>query len=206
MGNRQIPDAGHVARAPAQAPPEGAAGAFLLRQKDPRPAQRGMRGFREVLGSWARAFLVGVARGYRGRDFARTLDQLRWRSLVFEIDGAGAFRLLPDRVLRRDVQELLISTGADKAFMEAITAARNPEEPVFEAMYASGRLFELLGRCLTPEGSEWTPRLGRETAEKLERVNSPAGRQTVRRLAIAIFNLSSWAQLQERRQESSDGS
>lgn len=72
-----------------------------------------MRGLRQVLGLWARAFLAGVARGYRGRGLARTKVQLR--RVVFEIDGAGTFRLLPERMLRGDTRRLFIPS--EKAFM-----------------------------------------------------------------------------------------
>lgn len=152
-----------------------------------------MTRFRDFPGSLARKFLASFLRGYRGRDFARTKAQLQFA--VFEIDGAGTFRFLPDRAARRDVQIALIAAGTDKAFMDAIASARNPHEAVHEAMVVSGRLFELLGQCLVPEGAQWTPRLAHETAEKLARVSSPAGQRMMRNIAIAIFNWSLWITL-----------
>jgi hypothetical protein len=104
--------------------------------------------------------------------------------MVLEIDGAGTYSLITRRTIENDIalSNLLRSSGAERALIDALTEGEEPDSKVFAAVSGSGKLFDILGAALVPEGTdplEWTPKLQQQTADTLKRVISDAGKRTI---------------------------
>lgn len=111
--------------------------------------------------------------------------------MVLEIEGAGNYQLITRRTIECDIalSNLIRSSGAAQAFTDALEAGEDPDSRVFAAVSGSGKLFDILGAALVPEGIdplEWTPKLQQQTADTLKRVTSDAGKHT---LLLAIVPL-----------------
>lgn len=111
--------------------------------------------------------------------------------MMLEIDGAGSYRLITRRTIECDVvlSNLLRSTGAEKALVDAVAAGEDIDKRIFEAVTGSGKMFDILGAALMPaelDSLNWSPEIQRETAAKLKRVTSEEGKRT---LLLAIVPL-----------------
>lgn len=104
--------------------------------------------------------------------------------MLIEIEGAGTFRLMERRTIECDIylSNLLRAAGAEAALIEALSVNEEPDSRIFQAVAASGKLFDILAGALVPEGVDaldWSPGLARDTAEKLKRVTSEAGKRAL---------------------------
>jgi hypothetical protein len=137
--------------------------------------------------------------------------------MLLEFEGAGKFRLITNvSTIERDIalSNLLRSSGAQAAMLEALTASEEPDARVFNAVAASGRLFDLLGAALMPledaqapprlwwqkllriyppasvghggDPLKWTPEIAANTAERLKHVTTPQAKQL---LTLAVVEL-----------------
>lgn len=102
--------------------------------------------------------------------------------MILEFEGAGSYRLITDSTIERDIalSNLLRACGAYDAFRGALEQGGDVDSRLFEAVTVSGKLFDILGASLIPEGTDplaWTPAIARETAEALRRITSPAAKQ-----------------------------
>jgi hypothetical protein len=97
--------------------------------------------------------------------------------MIIELEGAGIFRLMTRSTVERDIvlSNMLRSSGAEQAMRDAIIGERNPDGEIFQAVASSGKLFDILGASLAPDGMEdleWTPACGLETSSRLKAISA----------------------------------
>lgn len=104
--------------------------------------------------------------------------------MILEIEGAGTYRLVTASTIEHDIAltNLLRSSGAEKAIIDALTAGDEPDSRIFSAVTQSGKLFDIMAAALVPEGTdplEWSPAIAKETSDKLKRVVSDKGKRVL---------------------------
>jgi hypothetical protein len=104
--------------------------------------------------------------------------------MILEIEGAGTFRVVSASTIEHDIAltNLLRSSGAEKAVIDALTAGEEPDSRIFAAVTESGKLFDILAAALVPADVDplaWTPAIAKETADKLKRVVSEQGKRVL---------------------------
>jgi hypothetical protein len=102
--------------------------------------------------------------------------------MILEFEGVGNYKLITASTIERDIaiSNVLRSSGAHDAMLQALTAGEEPDRRIFEAISGSGKLFELLGASLVPEGVDpltWTPAMARDTAQALKNISAPKAKQ-----------------------------
>lgn len=111
--------------------------------------------------------------------------------MILEFEGAGVFRLMTASTIERDIvlTNLLRSSGVEQAMIDALSAGREPDSDIFAAVTSSGKLFDILGAVLVPDGFDqlqWTPQQGKETAEKLRHLTAPQAKAMVLHSIVAL--------------------
>lgn len=111
--------------------------------------------------------------------------------MLLEFEGAGTYRLITSSTIERDIaiSNVLRSSGAQEAMIDAIKAGEEPDARLFNAISGSGKLFELLGASLVPEGVdplEWSPELAKRTADTLKRVTAPEAKALLVRSVVEL--------------------
>lgn len=102
--------------------------------------------------------------------------------MILEFEGVGNYKLITASTIERDIaiSNVLRSSGAHDAMLQALTAGEEPDRRIFEAISGSGQLFELLGAALVREGVDpltWTPAMAKETAAALKAITVPKAKQ-----------------------------
>jgi|SRR5579863_274753 len=102
--------------------------------------------------------------------------------MLLDLGDAGTFRLMKQSTIERDIvlSNLLASSGAKQALVEALENGNDTDAAIFTAVMASGKLFEILGAALEPEGADalkWTPAVGAHTAQALKKITTPQAKR-----------------------------
>src|SRR5579859_3716367 len=102
--------------------------------------------------------------------------------MILEFEGIGNYKLITASTIERDIalSNVLRSSGAHDAMLEALAAGEEPDRRIYEAVSGSGKIFDLLGASLVPEGVDplaWSPAIARETAEALKKITAPKSKQ-----------------------------
>jgi hypothetical protein len=111
--------------------------------------------------------------------------------MLLEIEGAGTYRLITSSTIERDIAlaNLLRACGLEDVIYNAIAAGREPDAEIFAAVSGSGKLFDILGACLIPEGVDqftWTPKIGNDIAEKLRHVTHEKAKQIILQSVVEL--------------------
>ena len=111
--------------------------------------------------------------------------------MILDFEGAGVFRLMTASTIERDIvlTNALRSSGVEQAMVNALSAGREPDSEIFAAVTSSGKLFDILGALLIPDGMEqleWTAKIGQETADKLRRLTADQAKQLVIHSIVAL--------------------
>lgn len=111
--------------------------------------------------------------------------------MILEFEGVGTYRLITKSTIERDIvlSGLLRACGANQAMIEALTNGTDEDAGIFAAVANSGKLFDILGATLVPDGVDplkWTPDLGRETTEKLKHITADGSKQLLTTSIVAL--------------------
>jgi len=110
--------------------------------------------------------------------------------MLLEFEGTN-YQFATRSTIERDIRlsNLLRESGVQEAMLAALTAGEDVDARIFGALTQSGKIFDILGCALVPEGVDpiyWTPALARETAEKLKKIASDAAKQLLLESVVGL--------------------